>query len=46
VIGAKRKADLAPFYHKPVKGTNLVSRAKTTRSEAASLTERFMEKPE
>ena len=50
VLGAKRKEELAALdkklWEKPVKGTNLVSADKTTRTAAKGLTERHNEKLE
>jgi hypothetical protein len=50
VLGAKRKEKLAALdkklWEKPVKGTNLVSAGKTTRTAAKGLTERHNEKIE
>ena len=46
VAGAKRKALLAPYIHRPKKGVNLVSCSKTTREAAPSTVERFFEKTE
>lgn len=43
LIGAKRKAEVDALCHKPVKGTNLVSSAKTTRPPAKSKVETFAE---
>lgn len=43
LLGPKRKALIEPFVTRPVTGTNLVSTAKTTRSPAASVVERWTE---
>ena len=43
LVGAKRKAEVDALCHKPVKGTNLVSSAKTSRPPAKSRVESFME---
>ena len=47
VLGSKRKGELAKLegvlWHKPVRGTNLVQREKSTRTEAAPHVERYFE---
>lgn len=49
-LGAKRKKEFAAqegkLWHRPVKGTNLVSAAKTTRAPALSGPAKFLEMPE
>jgi len=44
LLGAKRKALLNPYVHRPVNGTNLVSTAKTSRPAAAPAATAFLEK--
>jgi hypothetical protein len=43
ILGAKRKAEIAPLVERPKKGTNLVSSALTTRPAAAAKSERYFE---
>lgn len=44
VLGAKRKDEIKNLWENPVKGTNLVSTAKTSRPPAKSVVEQFLEK--
>ncbi len=44
ILGAKRKAEIEPLVHRPVRGTNLVAASKTTRPPAASKIETHFEK--
>lgn len=43
VLGTARKSEIAPLVERPVRGTNLVSVAKTTRPPAKTAVERFAE---
>jgi Protein of unknown function (DUF2800) len=44
ILGAKRKAEIEPLVHRPIRGTNLVAASKTTRPPAASKVETYFEK--
>jgi Protein of unknown function (DUF2800) len=44
ILGSKRKAEIEPLVHRPVRGTNLVAASKTTRPPAASKVETYFEK--
>ncbi|AEI71049.1 hypothetical protein [EBPR siphovirus 2] len=43
VLGAKRKDEISNYWLRPVRGTNLVSEAKTTRPAAKSKAESFLD---
>lgn len=43
LLGAKRKALIEPFVHRPITGTNLVSQSRTTRPPARSSVEKFLD---
>lgn len=45
-LGNKRKGEIENMWHRPLRGTNLVSSEKTTRAPAKTIGERFFEQGE